>query len=199
MTDSELGKPTPSDFFADGLPLERETLTPAQEAQVVRKLDWNLMPLLFVLYMLAFLDRGNIGNAKIAGMATDLDLTGNKYQWLINIFYITYIVFDFSILFWKIFPPHIVCTIVVFGWGLLATVQAGVQNWSGMMALRFLLGAFEAAFGPGIIYLLSFFYLRHEIGFRLGIFASAAPLASTFSGALAYGITSGHGAKLANW
>lgn len=127
ITDSELGKPTPSDFFADGLPPEREIYTPAQEAQVVRKLDWNLMPLLFVLYMLAFLDRGNIGNAKIAGMATDLNLTGNKYQWLINIFYITYIIFDFSILLWKIFPPHIVCTIVVFGWGLLATVQAGVQ------------------------------------------------------------------------
>lgn len=51
---------------------------------------------------------------------------------------------------------------------------------------------------PGIIYLLSFFYLRHEIGFRCGIFASAAPLASTFAGALAFGITSGH-AKLANW
>ncbi|KAK7741353.1 hypothetical protein SLS63_000906 [Diaporthe eres] len=51
---------------------------------------------------------------------------------------------------------------------------------------------------PGIIYLLSFFYLRHEIGFRCGIFASAAPLASTFAGALAYGITSGH-AHLANW
>lgn len=51
---------------------------------------------------------------------------------------------------------------------------------------------------PGIIYLLSFFYLRHEIGFRCGIFASAAPLASTFAGALAYGITSGH-SHLANW
>lgn len=51
---------------------------------------------------------------------------------------------------------------------------------------------------PGIIYLLSFFYLRHEIGFRCGIFASAAPLASTFAGALAYGITSGH-SRLANW
>lgn len=51
---------------------------------------------------------------------------------------------------------------------------------------------------PGIIYLLSFFYLRHEIGFRCGIFASAAPLASTFAGALAYGITSGH-VQLANW
>lgn len=53
-------------------------------------------------------------------------------------------------------------------------------------------------YSPGIIYLLSFFYLRKEIGFRCGIFASAAPLASTFAGALAYGITSGH-AHLANW
>lgn len=54
------------------------------------------------------------------------------------------------------------------------------------------------SYRPGIMYLLSFFYLRHEIGFRCGIFASAAPLASTFAGALAYGITSGH-ARLANW
>jgi MFS family permease len=51
---------------------------------------------------------------------------------------------------------------------------------------------------PGIIYLLSFFYLRNEVGFRCGLFASAASLASTFAGALAYGITSGH-AGLANW
>jgi len=67
-----------------------------------------------------------------------------------------------------------------------------------MMALRFLLGLTEAGFGPGVPYLLSFFYLRHELGFRCGLFLSAAPLATTFSGALAYGITSGH-SKLANW
>lgn len=66
------------------------------------------------------------------------------------------------------------------------------------MALRFLLGVSEAAYGPGIPYLLSFFFLRHELGFRVGIFFSAAPLASTFAGALAYGITSGH-SSLANW
>ncbi|KAI1480366.1 MFS general substrate transporter [Daldinia eschscholtzii] len=172
--------------------------TPEQEARVVRKLDLNLMTLFFVLYMLAYLDRGNIGNARIAGMAKDLDLTGNRYQWLLNIFYIAYVVFEFGVLMWKIFPPHLVGTVVVFGWGLIATVQAGVHNWSGEMALRFFLGAFEACYGPGIIYLLSFFYLRHEIGFRCGIFASAAPLASTFAGALAYGITSGH-SHLANW
>ncbi len=53
-------------------------------------------------------------------------------------------------------------------------------------------GLFEAGFGPGIPYLLSFFYLRHELGLRVGIFLSAAPLATTFAGVLAYGITSGH-------
>jgi Major Facilitator Superfamily len=66
------------------------------------------------------------------------------------------------------------------------------------MTLRFLLGAAEAGFGPSIPFLLSFFYLRHELGFRIGMFLAAAPLASTFAGALAYGITSGH-SKLANW
>ena len=66
------------------------------------------------------------------------------------------------------------------------------------MVLRFLLGAAEAGFGPSIPFLLSFFYLRHELGTRIGFFLSMAPLASTFAGALAYGITSGH-ASIANW
>jgi MFS family permease len=82
--------------------------------------------------------------------------------------------------------------------GIVATCQAATQSWRGEMACRFLLGAAEAGFGPSIPYLLSFFYLRHEHGFRSGIFLAAAPLASTFAGALAYGITSGH-SKLANW
>ena len=72
------------------------------------------------------------------------------------------------------------------------------MTWAGEMVLRFLLGAAEAGFGPSIPFLLSFFYLRHELGFRIGLFLAAAPLASTFAGALAYGITSGH-SKLANW
>lgn len=66
------------------------------------------------------------------------------------------------------------------------------------MALRFFMGVAEAGFGPGVVYYLSFFYLRHEIGFRCGLYLAAAPLANTFAGALAYGITSGH-AHIANW
>lgn len=66
--------------------------------------------------MLAFLDRGNIGNARIAGLQEDFQLGGNRYQWLINIFYIAYVLAEFGILLWKVFPPHIVGAIVVFGW-----------------------------------------------------------------------------------
>lgn len=66
------------------------------------------------------------------------------------------------------------------------------------MICRFFLGATEAGFGPGVPYLLSFYYLRHELGLRIGIFLAAAPLANTFAGALAFGITSGH-AKIADW
>lgn len=112
--------------------------------------------------------------------------------------YIAYILFTFSILFWKIFPPHAWAAFVVFGWGIVATVQASTTSWAGMMVCRFLMGAFEEGFGPGIPYLLSFFYLRHELGFRSGIFLASAPLATCFAGALAYGITSGH-AAIANW
>lgn len=95
-------------------------------------------------------------------------------------------------------PPHIWATSVILAWGFVAAIQSTVHSWQAEMALRFLLGIFEAGFGPGVPYLLSFFYLRHEVGLRIGIFLSAAPLSNTFAGALAYGITSGH-SRLANW
>ena len=82
--------------------------------------------------------------------------------------------------------------------GLAATLQAAAFNWSGMMACRFFMAVAEAGYGPGLPYLLSFFYMRHEIGLRCGLFLSAAPFATCFAGALAYGITSGHSA-LTNW
>ncbi|KAJ6017097.1 hypothetical protein N7451_000476 [Penicillium sp. IBT 35674x] len=178
--------------------LTPRAIDPELERRVVRKLDMRVPTLMGFFYLLAFLDRSNIGNAKIAGMTEDLDLTGNRYAWLLTIFYISYTVFEFQALMWKLVKPHQWAAFVVFSWGLVASCQAATQNWQGMMALRFLMGAFEAGFGPGVPYLLSFFYRRHELGLRCGLFLSAAPLANTFAGALAYGITSGH-AALANW
>lgn len=65
---------------------------------------------------MSFLDRSNIGNAKIAGMDDDLDLSSNAYQWLLTIFYIAYIVFEPCIIFWKLFPAHRVAALVAVTW-----------------------------------------------------------------------------------
>ncbi|KAJ9151380.1 Major facilitator superfamily transporter [Pleurostoma richardsiae] len=170
----------------------------ATEKRVLRKLDRVVVPLTFLAYLLAFLDRSNIGNAETAGMSEDLGFDDSQYQWLLTIFYIPYIIFEWAAVMWKIVPPHIWAFATILMWGIASTLQATAFNWAGLMACRWFLATAEAAFSPGIPYLLSFFYRRHELGFRCGIFLSAAPLATTFAGALAYGITSGH-AAIANW
>ena len=175
-----------SELEAATQPHQRHVV-PEIERRVIRKMDFRIVPLVSALYVLAFLDRSNIGNARIAGMRKDLKLEGNHYQWLLTIFYISYILFEWQSLMWKIVPPHVWLAFTVMGWGTIATCQAATQTWSGEMALRFFLGIFESGFGPGIPYLLTFFYLRHEVGVRIAVFLSAAPLATTFSGALAYG------------
>ncbi|KAI0477187.1 MFS transporter-like protein [Xylariaceae sp. FL0804] len=173
-------------------------IDPALEKRVRRKIDRVLVPLVMGLYLVAFLDRSNIGNAETAGMSDDLGFDDAKYQWLLTIFYIPYILFEWCALMWKAVPPHIWAFSCVLLWGIAATLQAAAFNWAGLMACRFFMAAAEAGYGPGIPYLLSFFYKRHELGFRCGLFLSAAPLATTFAGALAYGITSGH-PSIANW
>ncbi|POS69158.1 hypothetical protein DHEL01_v212449 [Diaporthe helianthi] len=173
----------------------------ATERRLVRKLDRRLVLLAFLCYMAAFLDRSNIGNAETAGMSKDLGFDNAQYQWLLTIFYIPYILFEWFALMWKICPPHIWAFVTVLTWAIASMLQASAFNWEGLMACRFFLATAEAGFGPGIPYLFSFFYTRRELGFRCGIFLSAAPLATTFAGALAYGITGGHysSSTIASW
>lgn len=66
--------------------------------------------------LLASLDRSNIGNAKIAGMEDDLYLSSDDYSWLLTIFYISYTVFEFLGIMWKLVPPHRWAAVTVFGW-----------------------------------------------------------------------------------
>ncbi|KAK3068470.1 hypothetical protein LTR53_013925 [Teratosphaeriaceae sp. CCFEE 6253] len=73
---------------------ERFEIDPVAERKLLRKLDWRVVPVLWFLYMLAFLDRTNVGNAKIQGMTKDLKMTGNDYNIALMIFFPTYIVFE---------------------------------------------------------------------------------------------------------
>ncbi|KAK3648074.1 hypothetical protein LTR56_007774 [Elasticomyces elasticus] len=172
--------------------------TPEEERKVIRKLDRRLLPLVFILYSLAVLDRSNLGNARLAGLEDDIDLKGTKYQWLGTIFYISYILFQWVQMGWKQFPAHIWCAAVVMVWGFIATIQAATTNWAGLMTCRFFLAIAEAAFGPGVPLYLSYFYPRESVGFRHGVFISGAAAANAYGGLLAYGITQIRG-SIAPW
>jgi hypothetical protein len=64
------------------------------EKKVLRKMDLRLLPMLALLYLLSFLDRGNIGNAKIEGLSETLNLTGPQYNWCLTVFFFTYCAFE---------------------------------------------------------------------------------------------------------
>lgn len=70
------------------------TWTEEEETRVRHKLDWQIVPVVTVLYLMCFLDRSNIGNARIQGMAEDLHLFGYRFNWALSIFYIVYLLVE---------------------------------------------------------------------------------------------------------
>ncbi|OBT43537.1 hypothetical protein VE00_06776 [Pseudogymnoascus sp. WSF 3629] len=173
--------------------------TPDEERAVVRKFDKRLVLFVALLYMLSFLDRSNIGNARIAGMDVDLNLHSDQYEWILTSFYITYIMFEWMSLLWKIIPAHIYVSVIVMSWGIIASLQALSTSFVTSIILRLLLGIGEAGF-TGIPYFLSFFYRKEELALRTGLFISAAPLATSFASALAWAILKlGEKGPIAPW
>ncbi|KAL1304245.1 hypothetical protein AAFC00_000662 [Neodothiora populina] len=136
--------------------------------------------------MLSFLDRSNLGNAKAAGLETDLGLSGVQFHWILDGFYVTYILFEFMTICYRIFPPHKYIAACIAAMGAIAALQSVATSFTAMLMLRLCLGIAEAAFGPGIPFYLSFFFKRDELARRTGIFIAAAPLASSFAGSLAW-------------
>ncbi|KAL1587911.1 hypothetical protein WHR41_03420 [Cladosporium halotolerans] len=176
-----------------------ELYTPDEERGVRRKLDTHLVLFVALLYLLSFLDRSNIGNAKIAGLTDDLALSDSQYEWLLTAFYIMYILFEWMTVMYQIVPPHIYISICVCAWGVLASLQSLAKSWGFLLVLRALLGIGEAAF-VGIPFYLTFFFRREELAFRTGLFISAAPLATSFASSLAWAIVKiGDKTGIASW
>ncbi|RYO81057.1 hypothetical protein DL766_010370 [Monosporascus sp. MC13-8B] len=176
--------------------------TPDEEKAVIRKFDRRLVLFLSLCYMLAFLDRSNIGNARIAGMEEDLQTQPPRdewYDWALTSFYLAYIGFEWMSLLWKIIPAHIYVAAIVASWGITASLQSVCTSYPVLIFLRTMLGIGEAAF-TGVPFYLSFFFKRHELAFRTAIFISAAPLATTFASSLAWLILKvGEASPIAPW
>ncbi|KAK4545838.1 hypothetical protein LTR36_002402 [Oleoguttula mirabilis] len=169
--------------------------------KILWKVDLRLIPTLTLLYLLSFLDRGNIGNAKIEGLAEDLGLTGAQYNWCLTAFFFTYCVFEVpSNMMLKKLRPSIWLPTIMVAWGIVMTLMGLVKSYHGLLAARIFLGIAEAGLFPGVVYYNTMWYCRYEVQVRQAIFFSAASVAGAFSGLLAYGISYMDGVGgLAGW
>ncbi|KAH7921228.1 MFS general substrate transporter [Leucogyrophana mollusca] len=158
------------------------------ERKLMRKIDLRTIPWLSFLYLLCFLDRTSIGNAKLYNMEEDLHITDTQYLLALTIFFISYSIFEVpSNVFLKRLRPSVWLSVLMLLWGIMMTVQGLVHNFGGLMGMRWMLGTFEAGLYPGVNYYLS--WRRSEFGIRAAIFFSAATVSGAFGGLLAAAIS----------
>ncbi|KAI5859617.1 MFS general substrate transporter [Durotheca rogersii] len=165
------------------------------ERSLVWKQDKRIVPLAAATYFLCFVDRSNIGNAKVLNSTTGNDMqteTGSSdYQFNIAlmVFLISYFLFEVpSNILLKKFRPSRWLAFLMFSWGAITIGLGGVQNYPAMVGVRFLLGAFEAGLFPGLVYLLTFWYRPEERSVRVAFILASATLGGAFGGAIAYGV-----------
>lgn len=124
-------------------------------------------------------------------MTEELNMSGQDYNIALFTFFITYILFEVpSNMIIKRVSPSTWLSSIMGLWGIVTIGQGLVKNLEGLIALRVLLGLFEAGFFPGALYLITMWYKRYELQWRVNLFFSSAILAGAFSGLLAYAIAS---------
>ncbi|RAR14109.1 high-affinity nicotinic acid transporter [Stemphylium lycopersici] len=179
---------------------ETQGFDAAATKKLLRKLDWHLIPFMSLIYLLCFLDRTNIGNARLDHLEQDLKLHGLQYNDCLAVLFPFYIAAEIpSNIMMKRARPSVWLTFIMFFWSMAMILQGFVTNYSGLMATRVFLGIFEGGLFPGVNYYISQWYVRDECGFRMALFFSAATLAGAFGGILARGIAemSGVGGRAA--
>ncbi|KAL9022904.1 MAG: hypothetical protein Q9180_008500, partial [Flavoplaca navasiana] len=161
----------------------------AAEKKLVRKLDIRIIPLFMLLYLFSFLDRVNIGNARLYGLEEDLGLEENQYQIAVSILFVTYLLSEVpSNLVLKKFTPSRWISFIATSWGIIATLTGITQNYAGLIVCRLLLGLVEGGLFPGATVYLTLFYTKRELALRVGYLFISAAIAGAVGGLLAYGI-----------
>lgn len=170
------------------------------ERSICRKLDMRILPLTALMYLFNALDKGNISNAKTDNIDKDLGINGDKWNLMLSIFYIPFVLFAFPIsMVIKKYNAANVIPCLMFTFGLITLLAITSFNYGSLMTARFFLGICESAFFPGIIFYLTTFYRRTELARRLSVFYAAANIANAFSGLLAFGVFQIKHSHLKGW
>ncbi|KAF8995232.1 MFS general substrate transporter [Cyathus striatus] len=177
------------------------TVSVLDERKIWRKVDLKLIPIVRLLYFCSYLDRGNIGNARLQGLETQLNLVGNEFNIALTMYYITYCLSELpsNLVLKKLRPSRLLPGITVM-FGIITTFKLYEKRYHQLLVCRTLLGIAEAGIFPGIVYYLTLWYPRHKLQFRIGLFYGASSLSGALSGLLAYGIGFMSGVKgLLGW
>ncbi|TDZ16182.1 MFS transporter prlL [Colletotrichum orbiculare MAFF 240422] len=169
--------------------------SPEEEKALLWKQDKRIIPLSAGIYFLCFLDRSNIGNAKILNsssghdMQTETHMSNRDFTIALMIFLIAYALFEVpsNILLKKLRPSRWLA-FLMFSWGAVTIGLGGANTFASVTGVRFLLGVFEAGLFPGLVYYLTFWYRHDERSVRVAMILASATLAGAFGGAIAYGI-----------
>ncbi|KAG8907976.1 hypothetical protein FRB99_001142 [Tulasnella sp. 403] len=183
---------------ADQLSLDEfeNNFDPVEDKRILRKIDRHIIPLVSLLYLLSFLDRSNIGNAKIVGLVTDLKLKGLQYNVCSAVFFITYSAAEVpSNIALKLVRPSIwsyhteTATHASYRDSYACmTLMSQVRSYEGLIIARLFLGVTEAGLFPGPLIYLVFLLRRREQAFRVALFFGSGTVAGAFGGLLAAGL-----------
>lgn len=157
--------------------------------KLLRKVDAHLLPFLIVMYLLNFLDRSNLAQARQGTLEKDLGMTGTDFNLATSIFFVGYLLMQLpsNMLITRV-RPSIYLSLSMTLWGVVSTCNAATHSFGSLIAVRFFLGFVEAPFFPGAVFLMSSWYTRSELTRRISWFYSGSALANMFGGLLGAGI-----------
>ena len=148
------------------------------EAKTIRKVQIRIIPFIFLLYIVGFLDRINIGFAALT-MNKELVITSQQFGLVFGIFFVGYFLFEIpsNLLLHKI-GARIWIARILITWGVVATLTGFVHTVHQLYIMRFLLGLAEAGYFPGIVLYLTYWFRQREQAQAIALFLTCAPVAS---------------------
>ena len=151
-------------------------------APLYRKITWRLLPFLLLCYVFAYLDRINIGFAKLQ-MQQDIGISDAVYGLGAGIFFLGYVIFEVpsNLLLTRIGARRTISRIMVL-WGLTSASMLFVQGEWSFYVLRFMLGVFEAGFAPGMIFYLTYWYSQSRMAGVMAVVMLAGPIGGIVGG-----------------
>jgi len=168
---------------------DAQNLDAAEVKRVLRKIDLRIMPILFISYLLQYLDKNGINYASVYGLQKGTHLEGNDYSWLGSIFYFGYLVAQYPAGYaLQRLPIGKVLSYTTLAWGVILITTPACSSFAGIAVNRFLLGAVESAINPGFVLVMSMWYTAREQPFRLEIYYCTNGVSTMFGGLIGYAV-----------